>query len=158
MSSVLIDAPTTHQRLLAWVQEMADLCEPASVHWLDGSDEDAHLLVPSDERASKRRQARRARRCAADARHGQQPGLALDLSRPEVIQVERAPDQLSRLRADPDLARAGHGHQPGRHVDRVAEGTRGAPVEPELAGHHEPGVDPAVQRDRGAGAPLHLGA
>jgi phosphoenolpyruvate carboxykinase (GTP) len=42
--SVLIDAPTTHPRLLAWVESMAELCEPATVHWLDGSDEEYELL------------------------------------------------------------------------------------------------------------------
>jgi len=42
--SVLIDAPTTHPRLLAWVESMAELCEPATVHWLDGSDAEYELL------------------------------------------------------------------------------------------------------------------
>jgi phosphoenolpyruvate carboxykinase (GTP) len=42
--SVLIDAPTTHSKLLAWVQDMVELCEPASVHWMDGSDEELELL------------------------------------------------------------------------------------------------------------------
>jgi phosphoenolpyruvate carboxykinase (GTP) len=41
---LLIDAPTSHPRLLAWVREMVELCEPASVHWLDGSDEEYELL------------------------------------------------------------------------------------------------------------------
>ncbi|MGH7290849.1 MAG: phosphoenolpyruvate carboxykinase (GTP), partial [Myxococcota bacterium] len=42
--SVLIDAPTTHPKLLAWVESMAELCEPASVHWVDGSDAEFELL------------------------------------------------------------------------------------------------------------------
>ena len=42
--SVLVDAPTTHPRLLAWVESMAELCEPASVHWVDGSDAEFELL------------------------------------------------------------------------------------------------------------------
>jgi phosphoenolpyruvate carboxykinase (GTP) len=41
---LLIDAPTSHPRLLAWVREMVELCEPASLHWLDGSDEELELL------------------------------------------------------------------------------------------------------------------
>src|SRR5687768_12379371 len=41
---MLIDAPTTHPRLLAWVREMVELCEPASVHWVDGSVEEFELL------------------------------------------------------------------------------------------------------------------
>ena len=30
-------APTTHQRLAAWVAEVAELTQPESVHWVDGS-------------------------------------------------------------------------------------------------------------------------
>ena len=33
-------APTTNERLLAWVQEMADLAEPEAIHWCDGSAEE----------------------------------------------------------------------------------------------------------------------
>ena len=41
---LLMDAPTTHPRLLAWVRDMVELCEPASLHWVDGSDEELELL------------------------------------------------------------------------------------------------------------------
>src|SRR5262245_53600750 len=34
----LIDAPTTHPELLAWVVEIAALTTPAAIHWCDGSD------------------------------------------------------------------------------------------------------------------------
>jgi phosphoenolpyruvate carboxykinase (GTP) len=35
---------TTNRHLIRWVEKMADLCQPARVHWLDGSDEeDARL-------------------------------------------------------------------------------------------------------------------
>ncbi|MCC6340290.1 MAG: phosphoenolpyruvate carboxykinase (GTP) [Acidimicrobiia bacterium] len=37
--------PTRHQRLIAWVDDMAALCRPDSVHWFDGSDEEAELLA-----------------------------------------------------------------------------------------------------------------
>ncbi len=30
-------APTTHQKLLAWVEQVADLTQPDDVHWCDGS-------------------------------------------------------------------------------------------------------------------------
>jgi phosphoenolpyruvate carboxykinase (GTP) len=33
-------APTKHQKLLAWVEEVADLAQPDSIHWCDGSAEE----------------------------------------------------------------------------------------------------------------------
>jgi phosphoenolpyruvate carboxykinase (GTP) len=33
-------APTTHKRLLAWVEEVAELTQPDSIHWCDGSAEE----------------------------------------------------------------------------------------------------------------------
>jgi phosphoenolpyruvate carboxykinase (GTP) len=33
-------APTTHQNLLAWVEQVADLTQPDEVHWCDGSAEE----------------------------------------------------------------------------------------------------------------------
>ena len=35
---------TTHSELLNWVNSMADLCQPASVHWCDGSEEENKKL------------------------------------------------------------------------------------------------------------------
>jgi phosphoenolpyruvate carboxykinase (GTP) len=32
-----LDTPTGHPGLVAWVREVTDLCEPAAVHWCDGS-------------------------------------------------------------------------------------------------------------------------
>jgi phosphoenolpyruvate carboxykinase (GTP) len=29
--------PTTNEHLIRWVEKMADLCQPASIHWVDGS-------------------------------------------------------------------------------------------------------------------------
>ena len=39
-SSVATDAPTSHARLKAWVDEVAELTQPDSVHWCDGSQEE----------------------------------------------------------------------------------------------------------------------
>ena len=37
-------APTKHQRLIAWVSEIADLTKPDQIHWCDGSDEEYESL------------------------------------------------------------------------------------------------------------------
>jgi len=43
--SVTLNAPPTrNQRLLGWVNEMVALCEPDSVHWFEGTDEEYELL------------------------------------------------------------------------------------------------------------------
>jgi phosphoenolpyruvate carboxykinase (GTP) len=36
--------PTRNEKLLGWVNEMVALCEPDSVHWFEGTDEEAELL------------------------------------------------------------------------------------------------------------------
>jgi phosphoenolpyruvate carboxykinase (GTP) len=38
-------APTTHARLLAWVQEVAELTQPDAIHWCDGSEEEWNALT-----------------------------------------------------------------------------------------------------------------
>jgi phosphoenolpyruvate carboxykinase (GTP) len=35
---------TTHEKLIAWVKEMAALCEPESIHWCDGSNAENQQL------------------------------------------------------------------------------------------------------------------
>ncbi|MBW4094825.1 MAG: phosphoenolpyruvate carboxykinase (GTP) [Acidobacteria bacterium] len=37
-------APTTHQGLLSWVAEVAELTQPATIHWVDGSDQEIAQL------------------------------------------------------------------------------------------------------------------
>jgi phosphoenolpyruvate carboxykinase (GTP) len=37
-------APTTHENLLAWVEEVADLTQPDSIHWCDGTAEEYDSL------------------------------------------------------------------------------------------------------------------
>jgi phosphoenolpyruvate carboxykinase (GTP) len=36
--------PTKHQKLLAWVEEIAQLTQPADIHWCDGSAEEYDAL------------------------------------------------------------------------------------------------------------------
>ena len=40
----LVQAPTQNARLLAWVDELVELCQPDDVHWFDGSDAEHELL------------------------------------------------------------------------------------------------------------------
>jgi len=42
--STYAPAPTTHERLLAWVEEVAALSEPDQIHWCDGSAEEYERL------------------------------------------------------------------------------------------------------------------
>jgi phosphoenolpyruvate carboxykinase (GTP) len=36
--------PTTNQHLIRWTEKMADLCQPAAIHWVDGSEEENTYL------------------------------------------------------------------------------------------------------------------
>jgi phosphoenolpyruvate carboxykinase (GTP) len=36
--------PTSNQKILAWVQQMVDLCQPERIHWCDGSDAEDQSL------------------------------------------------------------------------------------------------------------------
>src|SRR6476620_3997477 len=38
-------APTTHAKLLAWVEEIAKLTQPDEIHWCDGSAEEYEQLA-----------------------------------------------------------------------------------------------------------------
>jgi phosphoenolpyruvate carboxykinase (GTP) len=35
---------TTNKHLIRWVEKMADLCQPAAIHWIDGSDAENEWL------------------------------------------------------------------------------------------------------------------
>jgi phosphoenolpyruvate carboxykinase (GTP) len=43
--TIAAEAPTTHAKLLDWVGEIADLTQPAAVHWCDGSAEEYDSLA-----------------------------------------------------------------------------------------------------------------
>jgi phosphoenolpyruvate carboxykinase (GTP) len=45
MTSKMRNVPnTTHQNLIAWVKQMADLCQPDQIHWCDGSAQENRAL------------------------------------------------------------------------------------------------------------------
>jgi phosphoenolpyruvate carboxykinase (GTP) len=41
----MISKMTTNQKLLNWVKEMADMCQPNEIYWCDGSEEENHRLL-----------------------------------------------------------------------------------------------------------------
>jgi phosphoenolpyruvate carboxykinase (GTP) len=45
MTSKMWNVPnTTNQKLIAWVKQTADLCQPGQIHWCDGSQEENRML------------------------------------------------------------------------------------------------------------------
>ena len=39
-----IEIPTTNRHLIRWTEKMAELCQPAAIHWVDGSEEENRYL------------------------------------------------------------------------------------------------------------------
>jgi phosphoenolpyruvate carboxykinase (GTP) len=44
MNLTTASLPTTNRHLIRWVEKMADLCQPSSIHWVDGSDRENEWL------------------------------------------------------------------------------------------------------------------
>jgi len=44
MTSTTNNAPTSNQKVLNWVKQMAELCRPERIHWCDGSDAENQAL------------------------------------------------------------------------------------------------------------------
>ena len=99
--------PTANKQLAAWVQEMTVLCEPAAVHWCDGSDAENQIALRPDGQARHVHQAERKTR----------PGSYLARSHPsDVARVEdrtficadarrsRTDEQLGRSRRNEEDA------------------------------------------------------
>ncbi len=40
-----MNTPVTHPRLIQWIQDVADLCQPERIHWCDGSEEEYDRLM-----------------------------------------------------------------------------------------------------------------
>jgi phosphoenolpyruvate carboxykinase (GTP) len=73
-----ITVPTKHERLLAWVEEMAAMCRPDHVHWCDGSAEEYDEL------------------CQALVDNGTFERLA-DAKRPNSYLARSDPDDVARV-------------------------------------------------------------
>jgi phosphoenolpyruvate carboxykinase (GTP) len=43
-AALLAAVPTSNKHLIRWVEKIADLTQPESIHWIDGSDEENELL------------------------------------------------------------------------------------------------------------------
>src|ERR1039458_2338902 len=43
-TSTMDTAPTSNQKVLTWVKQMAELCQPERIHWCDGSDAENQTL------------------------------------------------------------------------------------------------------------------
>ena len=94
-------APTTHAALLAWVEEITALCQPAEVHWSDGSE------AEYDQLCGELIKAGTFRRLNPEMH----PGCFLALSDPsDVARVEERTFICSKRASD--AGRTNHWHEP----------------------------------------------
>ena len=100
----LVQAPTQNARLLAWVDEMVELCQPDDVHWFDGSDAEHELLCKQLVDAGHVHRARPGE--ARPARTGRTPTRATSPG------SRTAPSSARRTRSTP--ARPTTGRTPPR--------------------------------------------
>ena len=104
-----VDTPTGHRGLVAWVREVTDLCEPAAVHWCDGSQAEYEQLCRT---LVGRGHLRRARRdTAGPAPSGRAP--------------TRATSPASRT--EPSSAPSTIGRRPDEPLDGPGRDARQAP-------------------------------
>ena len=94
-------APTTHAALLAWVEEITALCQPADVHWSDGSEAEYDQLCGELIKAGTFRHLNPE----------MHPGCFLALSDPsDVARVEERTFICSKRASD--AGRTNHWHEP----------------------------------------------
>ena len=114
-------SPPNTTKLLAWVEEVAELTQPAAIHWCDGSAEEY-------DRALRRSWSTRAR--SSGSRDAKRPNSYLALLRPGRRRARRGPHvhllrARGRRRPDEQLAR------PGRDArDCCSEQVRGLDARP----------------------------
>ncbi len=100
--TIAATAPTTHAKLLDWVEEIAELTQPDAIHWCDGSAEEYDPLAETLVEAGTFERLSDAKR----------PNSYLALSDPgDVARVEDrtfiCSEREAGRRADQQLARAG---------------------------------------------------
>ena len=114
-----------HEKLNAWVKEVAELCQPDTVHWCDGSPQEYDRLMQQMVASGMATPLKKRPNsflfrspCQLAARSHNIPAFAFANDGSIAAVHQNLPERIDPLLARPEADRPRHGHEPRRSPER----------------------------------------